>query len=119
MEDELKLIISTIEDSGFKVSTKMLPKITERNAVLRYIGSDLDIEARDAYKTKHNFEVWLVEDDIVDLVTKLNKVMKNMLNNFTEKGYRMVLGNVKTNNQGNLYYVTLPIEYTTFLHRGD
>jgi len=109
-------MIDALKQCKLDPTTKLLPTYTNKTTVIRYMYSELDMETGTSIKTTHKFDIWCFEDDVVDLIDKLNNILSELMKKFGYRGFKFKIGSPKNNSDGNQYYLSIPIEYTTVLH---
>lgn len=108
-------VIAALKDAKLTPTTKLLPTYTDKTTVIRYIYSDFTMETGTSAKTTHKFEVWCFDDDVIEIIDKMNTILIKLMVKFGQRGYKFKIGSPKNNSVGNQYYLSIPIEYATYV----
>jgi hypothetical protein len=108
-------VMDALRAAKLTPSTKLLPTYTDKTTVIRYIYSDFAMETGTSAKTSHKFEVWCFDDDVIEIIDKMNTILVELMKKFGERGFKFKIGSPKNNSAGNQYYLSIPIEYTTYV----
>ncbi len=109
-------VVDAIKACKLTPTTKLLPNYTDKSVVIRYIYGDVKMETGTSLNTTHKFEIWCFDDDAIDILDKQNNICVELMRKFGNRGFRFKIGSPKNNSAGNQYYLSIPIEYSTYIH---